>query len=176
MKSGKSGYTLIELALVIAITAIVSTGASATVIQILRGTENNNDHMDTVRQVESAGYWISRDVQMANSVTTDNLTQPNFLIVSWTEFDDGGEPIYHSATYYFEDMTNGIGKLKRNHWSSAGTNDTILVADYIYYNPADIDNTSMVISDDQLVTAHLVALLGEAIESREYNVKQRPTL
>ncbi len=34
--------------------------------------------MTVVRQVQNAGYWLSRDAQMAQSVNADNLTSPDF--------------------------------------------------------------------------------------------------
>ncbi len=176
MKLGERGYTLIELLVAITIMSLASTAAGAAIFQIFRGTERNNDHMTVVSQVQNAGYWISRDAQMAQSVTTDNLTLPDFLILDWTEWDAAGDPIYHSATYFFEDLTDGIGKLKRNHWSSAGASEQTLVAQYIYYDPNDVDDTSKAGYQSPVLTVQLTALFEEALETREYKIKHRPNL
>ncbi len=173
MKHGEKGYTLIELIIAITIMVLVSGAAGAVIFQILRNIERNNDHITAVRQVQNAGYWISRDAQMAQNATTDNLTLPDFLILSWTEWDDAGDPIYHSATYSLEELTDGIGKLKRGHWSSAGANEQTLIAEYIYYNPDDVDVTSKASYESPLLTVQLTALFEEILETREYKIKHR---
>ena len=173
MKHGEKGYTLIELIIAITIMVLASSAAGAAIFQILRDTERNNDHMTAARQVQNAGYWISRDAQMAETATTDYLALPDFLILSWTEWDDAGDPIYHSATYSFEELTDGIGKLKRSHWSSAGANEQTLVAQYIYYDPDDVDDTSKASYQSPVVTVQLTALFEETLETREYKIKHR---
>jgi len=106
MKLGEKGFTYIELIVALAIIALISGATANATFQVLRGTGHNNDHMTAVRQVHNAGYWISRDAQMAQSVTADNLTQPDFLVLNWTEWDYADDPTYHSVTYFFEDLTN----------------------------------------------------------------------
>jgi len=176
MKLGEKGYTLIELIIAITIMTLATGAAGAAIFQIVRGTERNNDHMTVVRQVENAGYWIGRDAQMALSVTTtDNLTLPVFLSLSWTDWDDDGNPIYHSANYSFEDLTNGVGKLIRTH-GSAGTSEQTLIAQYIYYNPDDADNSSNTSYESSVLTVQLTAVLEGIQETREYKVKRRPGL
>ena len=105
-----------------------------------------SDHMTAVRQVQNAGHWIRSDVMMALTVTSDDLDPLDFLILNWTEWDDTGEnPVYHIATYFFEELSeDDIGTLKRNHWSSAGANEESQVAQYIHYDVDDADNSSNV--------------------------------
>jgi prepilin-type N-terminal cleavage/methylation domain-containing protein len=65
MNRNQQGYSFIELAVSIAIIALVSTAAALAIFQIFKGTERNNQHLTVVRQVQNAGYWIGRDAQMA---------------------------------------------------------------------------------------------------------------
>ena len=174
MKLGEKGFTHIELIVALAIIALIGSATATATIQVLRGTERNNNHITAVRQVQNAGYWISRDAQMAQSVTADNMTPPDFLVLNWTEWDDAGDPTYHSITYFFENLTDGLGKLKRNHWSSAGINEQTLVAEYIYYDPDDPDNTSKVSYQSPVLTVQLTALSEEIRETREYMINLRP--
>ncbi|MBU2535205.1 MAG: type II secretion system GspH family protein, partial [Chloroflexi bacterium] len=65
MRNGEKGYTLIELIIATTILVLVSGAASIAIFQIMKGTERNNTHINAVRQVQTAGYWISRDARMA---------------------------------------------------------------------------------------------------------------
>lgn len=174
MKLSEKGFALVELLLAIAITVVICGAAGGTMFQVFRGTERHNDHLIVVSQVQHAGYWISRDAQMAQNVTTEDLTPPDFLILNWTEWDADGEPTYHSAKYFFEDLTDSVGKLKRNHWSSAGASEQTLVAEYIYYDPVDIDDTTQASYQSPVLTVQLTALFEETLETREYKIKHRP--
>ena len=176
MKLGEKGFTYIELIVALAILALIGSATATATFQVLRVTERNNDHMTVVRQVQNAGYWLSRDAQMAQSVSADNLTSPDFLVLNWTEWDYVDEPIYHSVTYFFENLTDGVGKLKRSHWSSAGANEQTLVAEYIYFNPEDPDNTTEASYQNSVLNIQLTSLFGETIETREYKINLRPNL
>jgi len=176
MKQGENGYTLIELMVAITIMVLAISAAGAAIYQITRNIGRNNDRITAVQQVHNAGYWISRDAQMADTVSIDDLILPDFLILRWTVWDEAGDPVYHSARYFFADLTDGIGKLERNHWSSAGANEQTLIAEYIYCDPADTDDTSKAGYQDSLLTVQLTALFEDILESREYRIKHRPTL
>ncbi len=129
MKLGEKGFTLVELLVAITIMALASGAAGAAIFQVFRNTQRNNDHMTAVLQVQNAGYWISRDAQMVQSVTTDNL----FLVLSWTEENSGDE---YQVTYTLENMPEGgLKKLLRNQSINGGPSTTTLVAQYIDPDP-----------------------------------------
>ncbi len=177
MSSRQNGFSTIEVLVATAIIALLSSTASAVIYQTLEGTHRSNSHTTCIFQVQNAGYWITCDTQMAESVVVDNLEYPNFLVLSWAEQDyTGGDPTYHSVTYFFADLSDGIGKLKRSHWSSAGVDEQIVVAQYIYYNPADPDNTSKVSYQNPVLTLQITAIFSDADETREYRINRRPTL
>ncbi len=174
MKQSEKGFSLIELLIATTIITLISGAAGIAIFQVCKGTERNNNYVTAVHQVHNAGFRISRDTQMAQNVITDNLTSPDFLLLSWTEWDDPENPVYHTATYFFEDITDGIGKLKRRHWSSSGANEQTLVANHIYYAPGDPDDTSKVSYQSQVLTVQLTALREETMETREYKITHRP--
>jgi len=176
MRRGERGYTLIELVVAVSITVLVSASASIAIYQISKGTEANNTHMNAVRQVQNAGYWICRDTRMAQSIDTDNLTLPDFLVFNWTEWDDENEKIYHSANYFLEGLTDGIGTLKRIHWSSAGANEETLIATHIYYAPADPDATTKAEYQAPVLTLQLTSIFEDTMEIREYRINNRPNV
>ncbi len=177
MKKGEKGFTLIELLIASTIMVIVGGAATATTFQISKGIGDSNDQMSAINQVQNAGYHICNDSQVAYSVVADNLEYPNFLVLTWSEQDyDGGEPTYHSVTYYFADLSEGVGKLKRNHWNSNGVNEETLIATYIYYDPDDTDNTSKASYQDGTLTVRLRAIVEDIRETREYRIMNRPNL
>jgi len=129
--------------------------------------------MTAVRQVQNAGYWISRDALMAES--TDNVTTPpDFLILNWTEWGYDEDSIYHRVTYSFEDMPSGLKKLKRTHEINGEVSAQTLVAEYIYYNPDNPDNTTKASYESSVLTVQIAAAIGEANEIKEYRVWHRP--
>lgn len=178
MKPGEKGFTLIELVIAMAITVLISGASTVALSQIYGGTDRNNNHLTAVRQLENAGFWISRDAQRAQTISTDNLTSPDFLLLTWTEWDDDDydDPVYHSVRYSFDNITGNIGRLKRNYWSSAGANQQTLVGLDFYYNPSDSDNTSKATYQSPLLTIRLTAILDKAHETREYRIKRRPNV
>ena len=174
MKLRQKGFTYIEVVLAIAIIGSVGVVSSGAIFQIFKGIDHDDEHLTAVGQVHNAGYWISRDTQMAQSVSVDGLTLPDFLVLTWTEWDAAGDPVYHSARYFFADMVDGLGKLKRNHWSSAGANEETFIAEHVYYDPSDVDNTTKVSYLDSVLTLQLTAFYEGIQESREYRIIHRP--
>ena len=191
MKRGERGFTLIELLVVIASVALITAAATMSTFQVFNVTRRSNDHTVTIRQVQNAGYWISRDALMAqNIVVDDDPETAEFLMLSWIEWDKDKkkdkkkESIYqyYSVTYYFEeDVAGGIWKLKRQYltYDNGGVeigDQTTLVAEHIYYNPDDEydpDNPSAIYNASAL-TVKITSSLGEASETREYRVLPRP--
>ncbi len=176
MKPGEKGFTFVELIIALAITVLISGASTMALSQIFGGTDRNNNRLTAARQVENAGFWISRDAQRAQSVSTDNLTPPDLLLLNWTEWDDDGNPTYHSARYSFDNITASIGKLKRYYWSSDGANQQTLVGLNLYYNPGDSENSSMASYQSSVITVRLTSIVDKARETREYRIKRRPNV
>jgi len=174
MKQGQCGFTLIEIAVATAIMALIASTATMTTFSVLNNTERTNNQMTVVRQVENAGHWISQDTQAAGSVSTENLTSPAFLVFTWTEWGYNEDSIYHSVTYSIEDISGGIGKLKRNHQDSQGANEDTLVAEYVYYSLSDPANTSNASYQKPMLTLKIACQLEDALEMREYKIQSRP--
>ena len=177
MKYGEKGFTAIELMVSLAIMGLIGIAGSTTMFQVIKCTERSNNHMTAGSQVQNAGYWISRDTQRAEGVTTDNLSPGELIVLAWTEYDySQDESTYHSVTYLFDELSDGVGKLKRSHWSSAGANDETLVAQYIYYDPDDPANSSNASYENGVLTINLTGLAGDAQETRMYKSSHRPNL
>lgn len=168
------GFTLIETLLAIAIIAFLAIGAAAVAFQVLPGSDRTN-RISADTQVQDAGYWISRDGEVAESVFVNGLDPLQLVVMTWTERDyQSGTSVYHSATYSLENVSDNIGDLKRRHWSNAGAHDETIVANHIYYNPADADYTSKATYEKPVLTVRLTSWVGDARETKEYCIARRP--
>ena len=79
------GFSLIEMIIVLAIVGFVVVGTNITIFQLIRGSSNSSNHMAAVRQVQNAGYWISRDAQMAQDLAPSMSSNGFPLTQSWTD-------------------------------------------------------------------------------------------
>jgi hypothetical protein len=119
--------------------------------------------MTAVRQVQQAGFWVSPDVQMAQSVNASGSS--GFpLTLTWTEWAGNN----HTVIYTLEDNT-----LQRSHSVNDEDPTVTLVAEYI-----DPDQTSCyplgVLPPDVALNFTVTATVGEESETRMYEVKPRP--
>ncbi|MBI4334824.1 MAG: prepilin-type N-terminal cleavage/methylation domain-containing protein [Chloroflexi bacterium] len=172
------GFTIIELQVAIALVALMAVAATISTIQVIKYSPVAKDRMTVVRQVQNAGYWISRDVEMAEVVTISGLTYPDFLMLSWMVYGyDGAPSVYHTVVYTLTDSSGGVGKLKRLYTNSAGASEETLIAENIYYEPADTDNTSRVVRDAvPELSVKLTGYLPDQSETREFKIAHRPNL
>ena len=173
MKFSESGYTLVELIISISITVLITGVTGVAIFQILKNNDRNTDKLTAAREVENAGDWISRDAQMALTITTTNVTAPVFLNLTWTENVTHNPPIYDSANYSIESVSGDIGIIKRTYYSTAGVYTQTLIAQDIYYDPTDNSSTSASYQSPVLIVT-ITSSVGDIMETRKYKVTQRP--
>jgi len=133
INKSQKGFTLIELIMVIAITALIIGGITVSIFQLYKVHASTSSRMLAVRQVQNAGHWISRDVQMAQSMVTDESEDTGFpLTLTWTEWEevDGHlvEGDEHQVVYT---LVEEDSELKRSYWVNDNDPDVTLVAEYI---------------------------------------------
>jgi prepilin-type N-terminal cleavage/methylation domain-containing protein len=169
------GLTLTELILAIAITAIITAVITLTIFQMMTGSVRTNNHMTAVRQVQSAGYWVSHDAQMAQSITPPGGGFP--LTLTWEEWEEDSNN--HEVVYSLVDMPNTeLKKLQREYVTEDTegnvTTEVAFVAEYI-----DTGQTSCTLDEDEYlliftVTATVGGGMSEESETRTYEVMPRP--
>ena len=175
MKRSEKGFTILEILIITGIAILMIVAAANVTFRVIQDTQRTNAHITAVHHADSAAYWLTHDTQMANSMTTEDLTSPEFLVLTWTDWVYDGDSIYHTVTYSIEDVTEGIGKLKRTHQDSSGIDEQTLVAENIYYyNPLDPDNTTQITSQNLVLDFKIVTSFGEALAVREHKIYCRP--
>jgi len=61
----ENGYSLLELLVVLAITAMIALGACVTNAHMFRVSHQNRDWTQNSLQDQSVGYWLNQDILMA---------------------------------------------------------------------------------------------------------------
>jgi len=108
LKTTEKGFTLIELLVALSIAAFVTAAASMTIITMMRLTPMTNNWAIALRQVQNAGYWISRDVQMSQGNIDIYPDADTFLTLTLTvpEWDsDLGKVVNKEIVYQFETLS-----------------------------------------------------------------------
>jgi prepilin-type N-terminal cleavage/methylation domain-containing protein len=178
MKKGQKGFTLIELAIAMAIGSMIAGAVTMTIFQIVESSGRTSNHMTAVRQVQSAGYWVSRDAQMIQQepvIVNDGASGELVSItLDWTDWDGN----VFQVVYTLEDMSVGsLKELKRVEDKDTGSGtvtDTKIVAEFIDPDPA---KTSCVYDDGTFtfrVTVQVGAGPAAQIEARVYEAIPRP--
>ena len=165
----QKGFTLIELLVVIPIVAVVVAGATGGLIQVLH-SKDASARMVAMRQVQTAGYWVSTDGLQAEGVT---LTANNFpLTLVWT---DPQNDEMHTVTYTVTGLS-GNQKLERHavvvDISTGATisDTTITVASQLTQATCQ----QQVSAEGQVSLIFFAeATVGQETESRTYDIKPR---
>ena len=165
LATGGRGFSLVELLVALALSATIVGAASAVLRQLSLGYASNRSQLTAFRQVQNAGYWVSRDVFMAQQV------QPGPgagfpLTLAWTEWDGTS----YQVVYTLEPL-DGLGRLVRTQRVGFEAPVTTSVAQYL--DPAGTTVTWEPAA--QKVTLQVTARVGERSQTRTYETRPRPS-
>ena len=182
INKNQKGFTLIELIMVIAITALIIGVITVSIFQLYKVQASTSNRMLAVRQVQNAGYWVNLDTQMSQNVQPDESSDSGFpLTLTWTDWDGDG----HRVVYTLISTS-----IKREHYTNydpmnpADPDATTFVAEYIdsseiagepqtkcEFTDTDGDGTN-----DTLFLTVTATVSGshEATETRVYEASPRP--
>jgi prepilin-type N-terminal cleavage/methylation domain-containing protein len=167
------GFTLTELILAICISAIITAFITLTIFQVITGSARTNNHMTAVRQAQSAGYWVSHDAMMAQSIAPPAGGFP--LTLTWTEWADGGpNGDEHEVVYSLVDGASGGLKSLQRSYSVNGTTETSIVAQFIDPTEKDGEPQTKCEFAGGKLTFKVTATVGKQSETRTYEVMPRP--
>lgn len=163
----QKGITLLELLMAFAVSGLISGGITMTFYQVVTGGARTSNHMTLVKQVQNAGYWVTRDAQLVQDepVIVKNGSQLDYFTLTWTDWND----TVNTVTY----TLNGT-----ELWRDDGVQQ-IPVAQFIDPAGTDVEfnDTNGDDIDDTLifkVTATIGSGLQQQSETRVYKVVPRP--
>jgi len=156
MHRNQKGFTLIELLITVAILAVIGVVIQAVIVEVIQSNRTSN-HMVAVRQVQQAGYYVSKDGLQAQDID-GNLTISSPLHLNWTDWDGQS----YDITYTLEPM-QPMGTLYRLH-----RNDASLPIEYLTEDTECIWNNAT-----RVLTFNVTAMVGLQTESRIYEIKPR---
>ena len=169
----QKGLTLVELLVALPIMAIVVLAASAVMVQVIQSA-HSSAHMVVLRQVQTAGYWVSRDALQVQE-EPDVPAPPGIpFTLRWTEWDNSEA---HEVVYSIS--LGDINQLQRQetvHDKDGNLigNITTVVGQYIDY--IDSANSKTRCNWDinmYVLTFTVTADIEGEVEARTYEVKPR---
>jgi len=170
MRQSEKGFMLIELAVVVALTAILTLGAGMSVVQIITGSQRNEDGTTVVRQAQNVGYRVSHDALMAQTITIGDdpgTGDVEFIVLKWKDWESGET---HEMSYIWLDSADSLKKLKKRHIvcdrDGVETGNTLtMVADNIY--------AASLSEQDGLWSLSVEARSGDKSAIRTYEINKR---
>lgn len=163
------GFTLLEVMLVILASGIISGSITMTFVQVITGSARASNRVTMISQVQSAGYWVSHDVQLAQGVDVDDGPTGFPLGLSWIGWDDSS----HVVTYTLEEGAGGLYQLERSHITDGGAPVENIVAKFI-----ESANVSPNPYTGGVLTFRVAVTVGagspQQSETREYKILPRP--
>lgn len=157
------GLALIEIIVAVAISGLLLAGASGALIQVLE-SRRNSEHMTALRQVQSAGYWISRDALQAQWVETSG--SGCLLYLERIGIDDN---LCHEVCYSFQAMVSGLKELKRQEFVGGNPTTSMIVARYIDPSRTRFNWNST----NKMLFCTIAATVNGQTETRRYDVRPR---
>ena len=155
----QNGYGLIEIVVGVAIAGLLSTVLTAYSLLTINTIGDSKDRMNAIMQVENAGYWISRDIQMSNNITLgENAGFPLQLMRKDTDQNE------YEVTYSLIEKSI-IRSLIKNEESPVQN----LIAQNIN-TAASLTNLN---STDGLLIFNITSTSGDIDVSRTYKIKPR---
>jgi len=151
LKRKESGFTLVELLIATAILGTITGALSMAIVAVMKTSDVSKDWAVSLQQVQNAGYWISRDVLMAQDVSPE----PTSGVLVRLDLDGS------QVDYVFDGSM-----LKRQLDGS----QEILIAEYIVQGDTTFEEDTEVDSKYKLT---IKASRGEAEVERSYEATQR---
>jgi len=99
LKRDERGFTLIEMALALAVANLIIVGISSAFFQIVKDTDEGVDRLEALHDIEIATTWLSRDIRATETTDlVDGAPAVSQVEFQWTE-EWGGTSVPHLSSY-----------------------------------------------------------------------------
>jgi prepilin-type N-terminal cleavage/methylation domain-containing protein len=171
LEKSEKGFTLIETVIAVALTGLISAAATGVIVQVMQGSRSTQ-HMIALRQVQTAGYWVSNDGIQAQQVVTSSGSGLPFTL-TWN--DDNAS---HEIEYSLQDMSSGdLDYLQRREILNGDVNHPIMTVVGQYIDPAYTSTSCTPVgrqlSAGETFTFTVTAKINQQTETRIYEVQPR---
>ena len=161
--AGQRGYTMIEMIAGLALAGLLTVGLAAYLVGAMNVVDDSNDRTQSLMQVENAGFWVTRDVQMSENMTFgENAGFPWEL--RWKDTDYNKYVVTYSV--------NGTDLTRSLFQSTDNSTRSVLVARDIDPAPA---STNVSRSGD-MVAFNVTSNAGGIAVNRVFTVQSRMEL
>ncbi|MFA4836090.1 MAG: prepilin-type N-terminal cleavage/methylation domain-containing protein [Dehalococcoidia bacterium] len=173
LRSGikQKGFTLVELLVVLAITAMITMTAGTVIVQTLTESGRSSGRLTASQQVQNAGFWVKYDATKAQVVMNDDPETPSvteFLTLVWYDWNN----TKYRVAYTIQEDSGGLKKLVRDYSVGSGPAQSMIVADSL-----DGGTTTAVWDGNMnMLTLAIQAEVGGQSAVRTYQVKPRPVV
>ena len=178
------GFALVEMLVGVSVIGFIGAGLFMTTFQTLDISNKNSGYMMAIKQVQNAGYWVSGDAQMAQTIDIDDDTgtpENEVLTLSWVGWErkDASDNQYidSSTVRYTHDDNQFTRRLKvtTEKYGSNGTliatteeQKTTIVAQHI-------TGLSVAIGANNKLAITITASVEDAQETKSYEITPRPS-
>ena len=159
IRKDQRGLTLVELMIAIALAGIVTAGITMLISNVFATSARTSNHMTAVRQVQSAGYWVSKDALQAQNVTPDGGDSGFPLTLTW-EWEGTKNEVTYTIT--------ADNKLQRTRSVGGVVTNTGVIAQFIDSAKTEVELVGGVLR------FKVTATVGGQSETRVYEVEPRP--
>jgi prepilin-type N-terminal cleavage/methylation domain-containing protein len=160
----QSGFTLLELIIGLAIGGLLIAAIGTTTSRLIIENMRVRNHTLAIRQVQNAGYWITRDAVGAQTIVADdNPFTSDFLTLRWNDWNS----LSYETVYYFDG-----GQLHRRYTSGAGEVEELIVASNI--DPESTAFEAIGTSWLLTITSTIDGFPAPVTEIRCYSILPRP--
>ena len=156
LQSKQEGFTFLEILIAALISSVLAAGIVVTIYQIYNQNNRATRNMVVTQNVESAGYWVSRDALMAQNVPTTTFP----LYLEWQDWDGNSCRIAYS-------LSDGI--LQRTVFVNAVATSQTAVARNINTDPELTGYTYT----NRVLNFKVTATIDSYSESRNYEITLR---
>jgi hypothetical protein len=145
----------------VAITSLIVMVLTMAITTLVKNSPATTERSVILRQVQNAGYTISRDVQMAGNVTPDGTSGFPLTLDIPVDTDENND---YSVDYLFD----GNRLIRQVYDFSHTLIEQTVVAEYI-----DTNETSFSLLSSNTYQLTIKACKGEAVTKRSYRIIQR---